>query len=474
MAQFFSYPYNYNQNFSGTKSGPTAARKVSNKNLYDFTEKSSILFEFDLEDNDPGFDIDAIQVVGENIKEVEIGDKPAISLDKFKFLVGRGGTFYTIERSDRKYWICGLDSTGRLISRIVKIDSFSSNLRGFASDGSFFYLIGGSTLYRINPISGKEEDLGGSLSSAKAIAFYDGRLYMVDGRKLLTLKSIPDSNGSTTTTTDTTSLGDLVRSDIKDLTNFKNKLYILTDDSIIRIDSTLPDEGGNIKTTEITDNLGANSPKGLASTSKNLYINENDQIYKIENGSTMEQLSNGKQYLFSNESPPVSIKPSRNSVTVKFIPKDGTAKIYQVLLLKKRTRLIRYSSPTPGFGRPDTDNHGDVIQPSDFSQIDPTQIEQGVIVHQNTQGQRIKRRAYASQPKYQVSYNLPIRTLKQMQALQKFRENNLNFTFAQNIVLYPDRIYPAHFSSFDLPINYISKALTQDGMYTCRFTVTQN
>lgn len=474
MAQFFSYPYNYTQNFSGTTKGAEAARIVSNKNFDDSVEIDQITFEFDLEDSDPGFEIDAIQVIGKNIKKVEISGRSAISLEEdFKFLVGRGGTFYTIEEGNNEYWICRLDSTGQLISRIALIDSFSSNIEGFASDGSFFYFTDNNKLYRMNPVTGKEIDIGGSLSSAGPITFHDGRLYGVTQSKIFTINP---TSGITDSSNDKSFESNLAGT-VKDLTSFKNKLYILHGNTITRINSIPSDsdiERENL--TEIISDSDLNDSKGLTSTFKNLYINENDQVSKIVNGTVEPQNQNGKQYLFSDQLPirPISINPTNNSRTVSFVAKSGTTtKIYQILLLKKKLEL-RYSSPTPGFGRPDTNEYGDVIQPSDFSQINPTEIEQGVIVHQNTQGQRIKQRAYASQPKYQVSYDLPIRTLKQMQALQKFREENLNFTFAQNIVLYPDRIYPAHFSSFDLPINYISKALSQNARYTCSFTITQN
>ena len=538
MAQFFSYPYNYRQNFPKSK----AARIVSNKRLDDFTEETSINFEF----NNRSFDIDAIQVVGENIKEIKIGRSSSsqivASLANLKFLVGRSGLLYTLDTSNNnKPKICSMDLTGKMISRITLIDLPS--LLGFTTDGNYFYVIDNTKLYRINPGTGnniQSADLVSEMQSTSRdnleIVFHNNQLYMIKNNNIIF------KNNTTK------------RIDIKSLSSFQSGLYGLLDNgSNSQLLQGLDKYRGDYNSAdryEIGDlveesnefyRATQNNPSGspnpnskywrkqplvdlyyfnkngdkqnispltdLVSSGDHLYaINQNlsnneYRVYKIlypnKNPSnpsiaTVKEIKqNGKQYLFSDQFRPEQIKlPEQienesKLITLTFSKIDSSEdlKIYQVLLLKKIFD-IRYSSPTPGFAHPYIDQRDhvrdrEIIQPSDFSQINPTEREQGVIVHQNTQGQRIKQRAYASQPKYQVSYDLPIRTLKQMRALQKFREEtkNLNFTFAQNIVLYPDRIYPAHFSSFDLPINYISKTLAQGergARYTCSFTVTQN
>ena len=482
MAQFFSYPYNYLQNFEKSTEGSTEsdntdsrskANIVSNKNLNDSVESKAITFDFVLNEGD-SFDIDSIQIVSENVKEVKINNKSIGFLEHFGPMTERSGLLYTID-TDKKI-ICSMDLTGRIISQIKTIisDDSLTSFKGFANNNDIFWFVGGtSKLYEINLQTGITELIqdSGSSISAGPIAFHKGELYMVNETNLFTFNF---STKDFVKKVETFSL-----SNFKDLASFKKDLYVLYENTIQKINT----ETGNLLGSPIPLTGTLTNPTGLASNNNNLYLIDQGtyKTYKITNpdtGTTEPVSSSGKQYLFSDQFIPVNISSTENlnQLTLNFEAIDGIPKTYQVLLLKKKME-IRYSSPTPGFGNPYIDDSvpgGEVVQPSDFSQIEPTQNEQGLITHQNTYGQRIKQRAYASHAKYQTSYTLPIRTLKQVRALQNFRENNLNFTFAQNTVLYPDRIYPAHFSSFDLPINYISKTLAQDGKYTFNFTITEN
>ena len=500
MAQFFSYPYNYLQNFEKSTEGSTEsdntdsrskANIVSNKNLNDSVKSESITFDFVLNEGD-SFNIDSIQIVSKKVKGVKVNNKEIGFLKTLGPIAERSGLLYTIDTAEGI--ICSIDLTGQIISRIKTITPRPGSLSDskFISDGNDFWLINNNQLSKIDSATGVLENIGDNFSESPGhITFYQNEIYTINNNKIFTIRrhGISGEPVIVDTKSDNSSSNNFPGT-INDLTSLNGRLYALVEDTgdnkileITKLKSS--DEPADfILSPELDgDGLPSNLTK-LISYGNSLYVSTNDfaieKFYKVnlEDGSTTKVSSTGKQYLFSDQFTPVNISSTENlnQLTLQFEAISGTPEIYQVLLLKKKME-IRYSSPTPGFGNPYIDDAvpgGEVVQPSDFSQIEPVQNEQGLITHQNTYGQRIKQRAYASHAKYQTSYTLPIRTLKQVRALQNFRENNLNFTFAQNTVLYPDRIYPAHFSSFDLPISYISKTLAQDGKYTFNFTITEN
>lgn len=139
----------------------------------------------------------------------------------------------------------------------------------------------------------------------------------------------------------------------------------------------------------------------------------------------------------------------------------GKAKVYEVFLLKTDIELT-YNDPIGGSGQ------------SSFSEVQLVQTQEGVGIHEDIYGHRTEYRQYGYRPKYQITYTAPLQTLEEVRSLQRFRENNLNFTFAQDRETYLSRIFPCHFSDFSLPISYTLPHIAQAERYTVKFTIQEN
>ena len=550
MAQFFSYPFNYIQAFTGD------ANKLSQKSLEDLVtsteteDTKKVDFNFEIGPDKIfqfGFNINAVQIISENVEKVSLGTSELEFLSNPKFLVQRGGLLFSINMNGTNSSLCSLDLTGQYINTIGSISS-SKTFDGFAVGNQAFWLrtrkmdnTPGLYKFNISIIESNnnneiDEDniieLQNNPIESGPITFHKNELYMIINSGLYTInlsngavtkksKKIIDPDDPNLTHLDFNNPdfnnpdsdppgptyspnehdpGDLDVGTIKHLTSLNGTLYLTTQNGsnikfyrIKSIPDPNPIRNKDEKPWTGAEQIGKKSssqtieiePIGLTGVGNHLYLIGNDkkQIYKIkiekDRETNKEKWENidiirGKQYFFDQQFPPVNPANSNNRLSITFHRKDNSKnmKIYRILLLSKKIEL-RYSSPTPGIWNPHNSS-GEIIQPSDFSQIEPVQIEQAPVIHRNVYGQRIKRNPYNTRSKYQISYTLPIRSLKQVQSLQRFRDQNLNFVFAQNPILYPDRIFPAHFSSFDLPINFISKTVAQSNAYTFTFTITEN
>ena len=166
-----------------------------------------------------------------------------------------------------------------------------------------------------------------------------------------------------------------------------------------------------------------------------------------------------KQYIFKELDTsitdfPLELTFSKDSSVEK-------AKIYEIFLLEKKAELT-YTSPEKW--------------DSSFSEVDLVHTQEGLGIHEDIYGHQMEYRQYGYRPKYKISYTAPLQTLEQVRNLQRFREDddNLNFTFVQDIETYPERVLPCHFSDYSLPISYTLPHLAQEERYTIQFTIMEN
>ena len=233
-------------------------------------------------------------------------------------------------------------------------------------------------------------------------------------------------------------------------------------------------------------------------------------------------LRNGiKQYFFGKVSGDIPL----NDLSLKFtIDSDiGNGKVYEIFLLEEKKVELTYNNPIqrkinlndiPEWNNGIIYNSGDLVNipqsnnlkikdyyialensipssinpiennrywlwlnpivSSSFSEIELVHTQEGLGLHEDIYGHQTEYRQYGYRPKYKISYTTPLQTLEEVRALQRFREENLNFTFIQDLITYPDRILPSHFSDYSLPISYSLPHLAQEKRYTIKFTIMEN
>ena len=214
----------------------------------------------------------------------------------------------------------------------------------------------------------------------------------------------------------------------------------------------IPAEDGKTINFTFEPNCNINSIFILAENINGISLDNNPLGFELD-----PRLSE-KQYLFQNLRNP---KENVTSLNLGFDVDLGTGKVYEVFLLEKKIE-IEYDSPIQNSNS------------SSFSEINTVYTQEGINIHEDIYGHRTEHRQYGYRAKYQMSYTCPLQTLEQVRSLQLFREENLNFTFAQNLEVYQDRIFPAHFSSFDLPMSYTLGNLSQSEKYMLKFTIMEN
>ena len=195
----------------------------------------------------------------------------------------------------------------------------------------------------------------------------------------------------------------------------------------------------------------------------------------------LEPRSGDKQYLYQKLDTPQTID-NMSGLELTF-DSPSVGKVYEVLLLEEYEDL-KYYTPILNYremvsrlskNRKDELDAKLANQPvSSFSEVQLVQTQEGVGVHEDIYGHRTEYRQYGYRPKYQITYTAPLQTLEEVRSLQRFRENNLNFTFAQDLKIYPSRIFPCHFSDFSLPISYTLPHIAQAERYTVKFTIQEN